>query len=72
MQAPYDLAPVIAAVISSHCPNSSVGHVFMQACFRGQWSEARSMVEGMLAEPCILQGHQEARLREFLRIAPGQ
>jgi hypothetical protein len=72
MQAPYDLAPVIAAVISSHCPNSSVGRVFMHACFRGEWSEARSMVEGMLAEPHVLRGYQEARLREFLRLAAGQ
>jgi hypothetical protein len=26
------------------------------------------MIEGMLAEPWHLRGHQEARLREFLRL----
>ena len=26
------------------------------------------MVEGMLAEPRLLRGHQEARLREFLAL----
>jgi hypothetical protein len=28
------------------------------------------MVEGMLAEPWLLRGHQEARLREFLELLP--
>jgi hypothetical protein len=28
------------------------------------------MVEGMLAEPWMLRGYQEARLREFLELLP--
>ena len=28
------------------------------------------MVEGMLAEPRVLRGYQEARLREFLELLP--
>jgi hypothetical protein len=30
-----------------------------------------SMVEGMLAEPWLLRGYQEARLHEFLELLPG-
>jgi hypothetical protein len=33
---------------------------------REDWYEARSMVEGMLAEPWHLRGYQETRLRDFL------
>jgi hypothetical protein len=44
--------------------------MFMQAVFRGEWIEARSMVEGMLAEPWVLRGYQETRLREFLDLLP--
>jgi hypothetical protein len=29
------------------------------------------MVEGMLAEPWVLRGYQEARLRDFLELLPG-
>lgn len=29
------------------------------------------MIEGMLAEPWHLHGHQESRLREFLELLPG-
>jgi hypothetical protein len=32
----------------------------------GDWEEAECMIEGMLAEPWHLRGHQETRLREFL------
>jgi hypothetical protein len=28
------------------------------------------MVEGMLAEPWVLRGYQEERLRDFLRLVP--
>ena len=40
----------------------------MRECFRGHWDEATAMVEGMLAEPWHLKGHQEIRLREFLQL----
>jgi hypothetical protein len=70
MQAAYDLAPVIADVISAHCPGTSARQTFIRACFLGDWVEAKSMVEGMLAEPWVLRGYQEARLREFLDLLP--
>lgn len=70
MQAVYDLAPVIAEIISSHCPGTSARANFVRACIHGHWIEAKSMVEGMLAEPWVLRGHQEARLREFLELLP--
>jgi hypothetical protein len=63
----YELVPVIADVIRAHCPGSARAD-FMQACMHGQWNEARSMVEGMLAEPWFLRGYQENRLREFLEL----
>ena len=68
MQAAYDLAPVIADVISAHCRGTSARQTFIRACFLGDWAEAKSMVEGMLAEPWVLRGHQEVRLREFLEL----
>ena len=70
MQAIYDLAPVIADVISAHCPCTSARANFLRACLHGHWDEARSMVEGMLAEPWLLRGYQETRLREFLELLP--
>jgi hypothetical protein len=70
MQAVYELAPVIGDVIAAHCPETSARQMFMQAVFRGEWIEARSMVEGMLAEPWVLRGYQETRLREFLDLLP--
>jgi hypothetical protein len=70
MQAVYELAPVIGDVIAAHCPETSARQIFMQAVFRGEWIEARSMVEGMLAEPWVLRGYQETRLREFLDLLP--
>ena len=66
MRAAYDLAPVIADVISAHCPGTSARRIFIGACFLGDWEE----VEGMLAEPWLLRGYQEARLREFLELLP--
>ena len=66
MQAVYQLAPMIADIISSHCPSTGVREEFMRACIHGEWHEAKEMVEGMLAEPQWLRGHQESRLREFL------
>jgi hypothetical protein len=71
-QAAYALAPVIAEVISAHCPGTSARQTFIRACFRGDWAEAKSMVEGMLAEPWVLRGYQEARLREFLDLLPAE
>ena len=70
MQAAYDLAPVIADVISAHCPGTSARQTFIRACFFGDWVEAKCMVEGMLAEPWLLRGYQEVRLREFLELLP--
>jgi hypothetical protein len=70
MQAAYDLAPVIADVISAHCPGTSARQIFIRACFLGEWEEAKCMVEGILAEPWLLRGYQEARLREFLELLP--
>jgi hypothetical protein len=70
VQAVYELAPVIGDVIAAHCPETSARQIFMQAVFRGEWIEARSMVEGMLAEPWVLRGYQETRLREFLDLLP--
>jgi hypothetical protein len=64
----YELAPVIADIISAHCPGTSAREEFMRACFRGHWGETREMVQGMLAEPWHLRGYQEARLREFLHL----
>jgi hypothetical protein len=64
----FDLAPVIADIIGSHCPGTRARQDFVSACLREDWSDARTMVEGMLAEPWHLRGYQEARLREFLEM----
>ena len=66
----YELAPVIGDVIYAHCPGSPARAEFVRACLHGHWDEARSMVEGMLAEPWLLRGYQETRLREFLELLP--
>lgn len=66
MRAVFELAPVIADIISAHCPGTSARSDFVSACIREDWYEAKSMIEGMLAEPWLLRGHQETRLREFL------
>jgi hypothetical protein len=68
VQIVYDLAPVIATIISAHCPGTSAREEFVRACMLADWSEAASMIEGMLAEPWHLRGHQETRLREFLQL----
>lgn len=68
MQIVYELAPVIATIISAHCPGTRAREDFVRACVHADWFEAACMVEGMLAEPWHLRGHQEARLREFLQI----
>jgi len=46
MQVVYELAPVIAEVISAHCPGTSARQVFIRACFRGDWAEAKSTHAG--------------------------
>jgi len=66
MQIVYDLAPVIAEIISGHCAGTRAREDFVHACLHDDWHEAKVMVEGMLAEPWHLIGHQERRLREFL------
>ena len=53
MQAAYELAPVIADVISAHCPGATARKHFVRACLGGHWYEAKSMIEGMLARPGI-------------------
>ena len=70
MRAIFDLVPVIADVISAHCPGSAVRDEFMRACIHEDWYEARSLVRGMLAEPWMLRGYQEDRLRQFLEMLP--
>lgn len=67
MHALYELVPVIGDVIASHCL-SDARRQFMRACLTGDWDVVRAMVQGMLAEPWLLKGHQETRLREFLEL----
>jgi hypothetical protein len=61
----YELALVVADIISAHCPGTSARARFLQTCIGAEWDEAASMIEGMLAEPWLLRGYQERRLREF-------
>ena len=68
MQVVFELAPVIATIISAHCPGTRAREDFVRACVHGDWEEAACMIEGMLAEPWHLRGHQETRLREFLEL----
>ena len=70
MQAIFKLAPVIADVISAHCPGADVRERFLRGCISGEWLEIRNMIDGMLAEPWLLRGYQEIRLREFLDLLP--
>jgi hypothetical protein len=65
MAAIYALVPVIADVIDAHCRGSKARETFVSACLNGHWDEAGAMIEGMLAEPWHLRGHQEERLRDF-------
>src|SRR5262249_7242019 len=55
----FDLAPVIADVVAAHCGRTARER-FLQACVFGHFNEAKSMIEGVLAEPWHLRGHQEA------------
>jgi hypothetical protein len=68
MQVVYEMAPVIADIIAAHCPGTRARHDFVHACLIGDWEDTKSMIEGMLAEPWHLRGHQESRLREFLEL----
>ena len=70
MQGVYELAPVIADVISAHCPGTTARERFVRACLGSHWDEAEGMVEGMLSEPWHLKGYQEIRLRQFLDLMP--
>jgi hypothetical protein len=70
LRAIYELVPVIGDVIDAHCPGTTARSDFMRACLRGHWDEAKGMIEGMLAEPWMLRGYQENRLREFLELLP--
>jgi len=71
VHAVYDLAPVIADIIASHHPGSSERKRFLRACLAGEWNDAQSIVDGMLADPMRLRGFQENRLREFRDLLPG-
>jgi hypothetical protein len=51
VQIVYELAPVIATIISAHCPGTRAREDFVRACVHADWFEAACMVEGMLAEP---------------------
>jgi hypothetical protein len=64
----YELAPMIADIISSHCPGTSARERFLRACISTDWDEAKSMIDGMLAEPWHLRGYQENRSREFVSL----
>jgi hypothetical protein len=66
VHAVFELALVIADIVSAHCPGTSARERFLNACIGADWNEATSMIEGMLAEPWHLRGYQEKRLREFL------
>jgi hypothetical protein len=68
MRSVFEFVPVIADVISAHCPHSAARRDFMRACISEDWQEAKGMVQGMLAEPWLLRGYQEDRLREFLKL----
>ena len=70
MRSVFEFVPVIADVISAHCPHSAARRDFMRACISEDWQEAKGMVQGMLAEPWLLRGYQENRLREFLELLP--
>ena len=71
MKGVYELGTVIADIILAHCPGTSARERFLRACLVEDWDEVKSMVEGMLAEPWLLKGFQETRLREFLELIPG-
>jgi hypothetical protein len=43
---------------------------FLRACISTDWDEAKSMIDGMLAEPWHLRGYQEKRLHDFLGLLP--
>jgi hypothetical protein len=66
----YELVPVIGDIISSHCPGTTARDRFLRACLGMDWDEVKAMIDGMLAEPWHLRGHQEKRLREFLDLIP--
>ena len=68
MQIVHELAPLIATIIWAHCPGARACEDFVRAWVHGDWGEAECMIEGMLAEPWHLRGHQETRLREFLQL----
>ncbi len=70
MRTIFQLVPVIADIIAAHCPHTVARRSFMRACIHEDWQEAKGMVQGMLAEPWLLRGYQETRLREFLELLP--
>ena len=46
MQAIYEFTPIIAAIISGHCPGTHAREEFVPACLRADWPEAKAMVVG--------------------------
>jgi len=45
MQVVYQLAPLIADIISAHCAGTRAREEFVRACVHGDWYEAKEMVE---------------------------
>ena len=52
MRSVFEFVPVIADVISAHCPHSAARRDFMRACISEDWQEAKGMVQGMLVWVC--------------------
>src|SRR6185295_16874990 len=46
MQVAYELAPVIAEIISAHCPGTRARDEFVHACVYGQWEDAHGNGRG--------------------------
>jgi hypothetical protein len=65
----YELAPLIADIISSHCPGSSARERSLHASIGADWDEARSMIDGMLAEPWHLSARAR-RSRPYISASP--
>ena len=45
MRSVFEFVPVIADVISAHCPHTAARRDFMRACISEDWQEAKGMVQ---------------------------
>ena len=68
MQSIYELAPVIADVISAHCPGTTAREHLVRAYLGGHWYEAKCMIEGMLAEPWLSATAIRRMRNEYFRL----